>query len=187
MFEDREGKDEWKKLNRVITNSRWKLFSKCKVIEGMELRVLCPLADQLISNDAYLSEQSIIDSAPSSFGGELREDAFFVRNSFERQFNTLYEIIWMLVYRSISSRTFTGPYVSQIPNYEIRLVNGIRTIHRMGWCALTWNGEVTKPGAILLLWLDEIGELDDGGKRFLHHFENEHPGPYEKRWQQDLC
>jgi len=82
MFEDREGKDEWKKLNRIITNSRWKLFSKCKVIEGMELRVLCPLADQLISNDAYLSEQSIIDSAPSSFGGKLREDALLLEVNF---------------------------------------------------------------------------------------------------------
>ena len=99
-----------------------------------------------------------MDSGPSCFGGKVREDAFFVRNKFERQFNTLYEIVWMLLYRSISLATNTGPYVVQIPNFEIRKVDGIRRVHNLGWCELTRNGEVTRRGAILLLWLAEVGE-----------------------------
>jgi len=185
MFKEREGDKAWKELNKVLYNSRWKLFLKCSAIEGMKLAELCPLAEQIISNDPYLSEQTIMDSAHSSFGGKLREDAFFVRQRFERQFNTLFEIIWMLIYRAISQQTDTGPYVSQIPNYEIRMSEGVRTVHRMGWCALAWNGEVTLPGAILLLWLNEINELDEEGKKFLHHFEDCHPGPFDKRWQED--
>ena len=82
-----------------------------------------------------------------------------MRNKFERQFNTLYEIVWMLLYRSISLATNTGPYVVQIPNFEIRKVDGIRRVHNLGWCELTRNGEVTRRGAILLLWLAEVGEV----------------------------
>ena len=89
------------------------------------------LAEQIIQDDPYMSKQAIMDSGPSSFGGKLREDAFFVRNSFERQFNTLNEVIWMLVYRAISLETNTGPYVIQIPNFEIRNVGGIRTVQRV--------------------------------------------------------
>ena len=186
MFEDREGKAEWRKLNRVIYNARRQLFSKCKIIEGIDLSELCPLASELISNDQYLSELESIDSTFFSFGGKLREDALFVKTRCENQFSTLEEIIWMLVYRAISEKTLTGPYASQIPNYEIRQIDGIRKVHQIGWCELTRNGEVTKRGAILLLWLNEIGELEEGGRHFLHHFEQEHPGQYEKRWQQDL-
>ena len=124
----------------------------------MKLAELCPLAEQIILDDPYLDEQTHMDSGPSCFWGKLREDAFFVRNKFERQFNTLYEIVWMLLYRSISLATNTGPYVVQIPNFEIRKVDGVRRVHNLGWCELTRNGEVTRRGAILLLWLAEVGE-----------------------------
>lgn len=183
VFRDREGDAEWKELNVILGRSRRKLLRRCHRIEGVRLAELCPLAEQIIQDDPYMSKQAIMDSGPSSFGGRLREDAFFVRNSFERQFNTLNEVIWMLVYRAISLETNTGPYVIQIPNFEIRNVGGIRTVHQVGWCELTRNGEVTKRGAILLLWLADIGELCEDGHRYLHHFVEHHPGPFEVAWQ----
>ncbi len=185
MFKDREGEQKWKELNVIIGRSRRKLLRRYWEIEGTRLTDLCPLAEQIIQDDPYLDEQAMMDSGPSSFGGKLREDAFFVRNKFERQFNTLYEVMWMLVYRSISIVTNTGPYVVQIPNFEIRKVDGIRTVHNLGWCELTRNGEVTKRGAILLLWLAEIGELCDDGYRYLHHFVDHHPGLFDQSWQED--
>ena len=57
----------------------------------------------------------------------------------------------------------------------------------MGWCELTKNGEVTKRGAILLLWLAEIGELCPDGYRYLHYFYDQHPGLFDERWQGDHC
>ena len=111
MFKDREGEEKWKELNIILGRSRRTLLRKYWKIEGMPLADLCPLAEQIIMDDPYLSEQTTMDSGPSSFGGKLREDAFFVKNRFERQFNTLYEIVWMLLYRSISIVTNTGPYV----------------------------------------------------------------------------
>jgi hypothetical protein len=59
MFEDREGKAEWRKLNRVIYNARRQLFSKCRIIEGIDLSELCPLASGLISNDQPLMTREI--------------------------------------------------------------------------------------------------------------------------------
>jgi hypothetical protein len=185
VFKDREGEDKWKELNIIIGRSRRKLLRRYWKIEGMKLSDLCPLAEQIILDDPYLSEQTMMDSGPSSFGGKLREDAFFVRNKFERQFNTMYEIVWMLLYRSISIVTNTGPYVVQIPNFEIRKIDGIRTVHNLGWCELTRNGEVTKRGAILILWLAEIGELCSDGHRYLHYFLDDHPGLFDLRWQED--
>ena len=108
MFKDREGEEKWKELNIILGRSRRTLLRKYWKIEGMPLADLCPLAEQIIMDDPYLSEQTTMDSGPSSFGGKLREDAFFVKNRFERQFNTLYEIVWMLLYRSISIATNTG-------------------------------------------------------------------------------
>ena len=172
-------------MNIIIGRSRRKLLRRYWKIEGMKLSDLCPLAEQIILDDPYLSEQTMIDSGPASFGGKLREDAFFVRNKFERQFNTMFEIVWMLLYRSISIVTNTGPYVVQIPNFEIRKIDGIRTVHNLGWCELTRNGEVTKRGAILILWLAEIGELCSDGHRYLHYFLDDHPVLFDQRWQDD--
>ena len=186
MFKDREGEEKWKELNVILGRSRRKLLRKYWKLEGMKLAELCPLAEQIIQDDPYLDEQTHMDSGPSCFGGKLREDAFFVRNKFERQFNTLYEIGWMLLYRSISLATNTGPYVVQIPNFEIRKVDGVRRVHNLGWCELTRNGEVTKRGAILLLWLAEVGELCNEGRKYLHYFIDDHPGLFDQRWQEDL-
>jgi len=187
VFKDREGEEKWKELNVILGRSRRKLLRKYWKLEGMKLAELCPLAEQIIQDDPYLDEQTYMDSGPSCFGGKLREDAFFVRNKFERQFNTLYEIVWMLLYRSISLATNTGPYVVQIPNFEIRKVGGIRRVHNLGWCELTRNGEVTRRGAILLLWLAEVGELCDQGHKYLHYFIDDHPGLFDQRWQEDQC
>ena len=184
MFKDREGEQKWKELNVIIRRSRRKMLRKYQKIEGIKLVDLCPLAEQIIQDDPYLDQQIMMDSGPSLFGGNLREDAFFVRNKFERQFNTLYEVVWMMVYRSISIITNTGPYVVQIPNFEIRKVDGIRSVHNLGWSQLTRKGEVTKQGAILLLWLAEIGELCTDGHRYLHHFIDDYPELFDKSWQE---
>ena len=106
-------------MNIVLGRSRRKILRKFWKIEGMTLAEICPLAEQIIKDDPYLDEQTHMDSGPSCFGGKLREDAFFIRNKFERQFNTLYEIVWMLLYRSISIVTNTGPFVVQIPNLRL--------------------------------------------------------------------
>ena len=177
---------DMERLNRLLFDSRMKLFSAMKVVEGARLSDLSPIANQLIDSDAWLSKQGLIDSASSSFGGKIREDAFFVRNSFERQFNTLFEIVWMLVYKDISERTSTGPYVSQIPNFEIRKQDGVRTVHMMGWCSLIWNGEVTRAGAILIHWLNEREELPGLAEPFLGMVQHLLPESFCNRWQQDL-
>ena len=179
-------KDKMDRLHRLLFDSRMRLFSTMKEVEGVRLSDLSPIANQLIDSDAWLSKQGLIDSASSNFGGKIREDAFFVRNSFERQFNTLFEIVWMLVYKAISERTSTGPYVSQIPNFEIRTQDGDRTVHMMGWCPLIWSGEITRAGAILLHWLNERGELPGTAEPFLGMVEHHLPDSYCKRWQQDL-
>ena len=174
------------RLHRLLFDSRMKLFSILEDIEGMRLSEICPLAEMLIKNDPWLSEQGIIDSACSGFGGKIREDAYFVRNSFERQFNTLSEIVWMLVYKSVSEITFTGPYVSQIPNFEIRRSGDVWTLHRMGWCELIWSYEVTRAGAVLLHWLHRQGELPGDGEPFIECFSHLLPDDFEKHWQNDM-
>ena len=183
-FEDAE----MRRFQKLLFRCRVELFGRMHDVNGIELSKLCPLADQIIEDDPYLSELTLIESSPSCFGGnEIRKDAFFVRNSFERQFNTLYEVIWILVYKAAADLTGTGPYVSQIPNYEIRVIEGIRTVHRIGWIELIRNGKTTKAGAMLLLWLWEQGWIDEEDKRFIEPFLPEHPGLFEIRWQQDLC
>ena len=179
---------EMRKFQKLLYRCRMELFNRMSDVNGISLAELCPLAEQIIENDPYLSEQGLIVSSHSCFGGnKIREDAFFVRNSFERQFNTLYEVIWILVYKAAADLTGTGPYVSQIPNYEIRVEDGVRTVHRIGWVELIRNGKTTMAGAMLLLWLWEQGWIDDENRRFIEPFLQAHPGLFEERWQQDLC
>ena len=179
---------EMRRFQKLLFRCRVELFRRMHDVNGIELSQLCPLAEQIIENDPYLSEQTLIVSSHSCFGGnKIREDAFFVRNSFERQFNTLYEVIWILVYKAASELTGTGPYVSQIPNFEIRKEDGVRTIHRIGWVELIRNGKTTMAGALLLLWLWEQGWIDDENKHFIEPFLPMHPGLFEERWQQDIC
>ena len=191
LSEDREDDfegAEMRKFQKLLYRCRMELFKRMSDVNGMPLSELCPLAETIIEDDPYLSEQTLIYSSHSSFGGnKIREDAFFVRNSFERQFNTLYEVIWILVYKAAADLTGTGPYVSQIPNYEIRVEDGVRTVHRIGWVELIRNGKTTMAGAMLLLWLWEQGWIDDENRRFIEPFLQAHPGLFEERWQQDLC
>lgn len=185
MLSDKLGEEGWTELNSILNKSRRIVDIKFDLIDGMKLSELCPLAEMLILDDPYLNEQNLLDSGPSSFGGELRDDAFYRKNKFERQFNTLYEMVWMLLYRSISDITGTGPYVVQIPNFEIRKSNGIRTVHNIGSYGLTKGGDVTRSGSILLLWLAEVGELCANGYRYLHYLIDDHPEIFDKIWQED--
>ena len=69
----------------------------------------------------------------------------------------------MLVYRAISfPETNTGPYVIQIPNFEIRNVGGIRTVHQVGWCEIDPQREVTRRGAIFFCGSLTSGEVVRG-------------------------
>ena len=179
---------EMRLFQKLLYRCRMILFNRMSDINGIPLSELCPLAEQIIENDPYLSEQTLIVSSHSCFGGnKIREDAYCVRQSFERQFNTLYEVIWIMVYKSAADLTNTGPYVSQIPNYEIRKENGTRTVHRIGWVDLICNGKTTMAGAMLLLWLWEQGDIEDKDRRFVEPFFPLHPGLFEERWQQDCC
>ena len=180
LSEDREDDfegAEMRKFQKLLYRCRMELFKRMSDVNGMPLSELCPLAERIIEDDPYLSEQTLIYSSHSCFGGnKIREDAFFVRNSFERQFNTLYEVIWILVYKAAADLTGTGPYVSQIPNYEIRVEDGVRTVHRVGWVELIRNGKTTMAGAMLLLWLWEQDWIDDENRRFIEPFLQAHPG-----------
>ena len=69
VFKDREGEDKWKELNIILGRSRRKLLRKYWKLEGVKLAELCPLAEQIIQDDPYLDEQTIMDSGPSCFGG----------------------------------------------------------------------------------------------------------------------
>ena len=181
-----EDNTSWGELRSLVRNCRAKLMKRYRDLEGIRLVDLCPLAEQIIIDDPYLRELAYMDSGPSLFGGEIRQDPFYQNRTFDRQFNTLYEVIWMMIYKSVSVLTYTGPYVVQIPNFEIRKENRIRTLHIVGLNNLTSDGELTKSGGMLLLWLADIGELCREGYKYIHYFVDDWPGNYSKMWQKEL-
>ena len=78
-------------LNVILGRSEAEIGEAMPSNRRREIGGAVPLAEQITQDDPYMSKQAIMDSGPTSFAGRLglREDAFFVRNSFERQLNTL--------------------------------------------------------------------------------------------------
>ena len=178
--------DEMKEFQRLLSDSRNILFRKLGEVEGLSIEELCPPAELIIQKDSQLSDEKVLSSHNLHFGGNLRKDALFVRTTPDSEYPTLIESVWSLIYISISEMTSVGPYVVQIPNFEIRLNEGVRTLHRSGWHELIWNGVVTARGAVLLHWLHGQGELPDGGEKFVKFLDQYLPEQYEKKWQDDL-
>ena len=49
----------------------------------------------------------------------------------------------------------------------------------------TYDKTVTRSGALMLFWFDEIGELDSQARNFLPFLLEYCPEPFEKMWQED--
>ena len=74
---------EMRRFQKLLFRCRVELFRRMHDVNGIELSELCPLAEQIIEDDPYLSEQTLIYSSHSCFGGnKIREDAFYMRYSF---------------------------------------------------------------------------------------------------------
>ena len=170
-------------LKKILWDYRWKLNKKIGHIYGKKLSEICPLADKIIEDDPYLSLQDMLESSAIK-SGKFEEDGLFIRRKFERQFNTVIDYIWILIYKSMSDTTGLGPYATQLFSFKIIKKNGIRILLTSGF-STTYDKTVTKSGALMLFWFDEMGELDSNAKKFLPFLLEYYPEPFEKLWQED--
>jgi len=179
MFTDKKEKE----IKKILWNYRWKLHQKIEHFYGQELATICPLAEKIIEDDPYLSLQDIMESTTIK-SEKIEEDGLFIQRKFERQFNTVINYIWILIYKSMSDTTGLGPYATQLFSFQIVKKNGIRILLISGF-STTYDKTVTKSGALMLFWFDEIGELDSKARKFLPFLLEYCPEPFEQMWQED--
>ena len=58
-MDDFEGK-EMRDFQKLLYRCRMELFMRMSDVNGIPLSELCPLAEQIIENDPYLCEQTLI-------------------------------------------------------------------------------------------------------------------------------
>jgi hypothetical protein len=176
------GKKE-KELKEILWNYRWKMHKKIEHLYGEKLALICPLAEKIIEDDPYLSLQVMMESSAIK-SEKFDDDGLFIQRKFERQFNTVIDYIWILIYKSLSDTTGLGPYATQLFSFKIVKKNGIRILLISGFSS-TYDKTVTKSGAIMLFWFEEMGELDSNARNFLPFLLEYYPEPFEKMWQED--
>ena len=176
------GKKE-EEIKKILWNYRWKMHKKVEHLYGERLSLICPLAEKIIEDDPYLSEDCLIES-DAIRSDIVEEDGLFIHRYFERQFNTMISYIWILIYKSLSDKTGLGPIAIQLFQFHIRKIDGIRILKISGF-ANTYDKTVTKSGALMLFWFNDRGELDSEARDFLPFLLEYYPEPFEQIWQED--
>ena len=171
-------------LKGILLDYRTKLREKINDIYGTKVGDVCPLADKLIERDQYLDSQDLIESSAYT-SGKIEYDRYYIRRKFDRQFNTMIDYVWILIYESISDASGLGPYVTQLFNFDIEKVRGQRVIFIAGFWDI-FTGAINQSGAIMLFWFNEIGELDENARDFLPFLSKFYPKTFERMWQEDM-
>ena len=176
------GKKE-KELKKILFNYRWKMHKKIEHLYDEKLALICPLAEKIIEDDPYLSLEILMES-DAIRSDKIEDDGLFIHRYFERQFNTMISYIWILIYKSLSDKTGLGPIAIQLFQFHIWKIKGIRVLKISGF-SNTYDKTVTRSGALMLFWFDEIGELDNKARDFLPFLLEYYPEPFEQIWQED--
>ena len=172
-----------KELKEILWNYRWKMHKKIEHIYGEKLALICPLAEKIIEDDPYLSLEILMES-DAIRSDSVEDDGLFIHRYFERQFNTMISYIWILIYKSLSDKTGLGPIAIQLFQFHISKINDIRILKISGF-SNTYDKTVTRSGALMLFWFNEIGELDSKARDFLPFLLEYYPEPFEQIWQED--